>query len=104
MKGNVIMLNDKHNKQKAEQGLQKALALEIAKSYCKDNGLSIDKLSKQRFNIIYSSAVFAQPTEVIPNGLLNDLATQPKPTLIIKNENGGLVIEQTEHTREYLSL
>jgi hypothetical protein len=98
------MSNDKHIKQKAEQGLQEALAFEIAKNYCIDNGLSIDKLRKQRFNLIYSSAVFAQPSEAIPNGLLNDLDTQPKPTLIIKNERGGLTIEQTEYTREYLSL
>ena len=94
---------DKHEKQKAEQGLQKALAFEIAKNYCINNGLSIDKLSSQRFHLVYSSAIFAQPSDVIPNGLLNDLATQPKPTLIIKNESDGLIIEQTPYTRQYLS-
>jgi len=91
-------------KRKTEKELQKALAFEVAKEYCIANGLSLDKLIKQRFEIIYSSAIFAQPSDVIPNGLLNDLETQPKPTLIIKNDDTGLVIEQTEYTRKYLSV
>jgi len=95
---------DKYEKQKSEQSLQKALAFEIAKNYCRDNGLSIDKLTQQKFALIYSSAVFAQPSDVIPNGLLNDLDTQPKPTLIIKNDGNTLVIEQTEYTLQYLSV
>jgi len=91
-------------KRKTEKELQKALAFEVAKDYCITNGLSLDKLNKQRFEIIYSSAVFAQPSDVIPNGLLNDFETRPKPTLIIENDDAGLVIKQTEYTREYLSV
>ena len=90
------------SKQKTELELQKALAVELAKDYCKNNGLSIEKLNQQMFAVIYSSAIFAQPSNVIPNGLLNDLETQPKPTLIIKKNDNGLVIEQTEYTHEYL--
>jgi len=92
------------SKQKTEQELQKALALEIAKEYCEQHNLSIDKLKRQLFNIIYSSAIFAQPSDVIPDGLLNDLETQPKPTLIIKLDNNRLNVIETEHTAKYLSI
>ena len=89
---------------KLELEVQRALALEAAKSYCKENGLSVDKLRNQRFIIINSTAAFGQPSDVVPDGLMNDIATQPKPTLIFRLEDGELIIEETEHTREYLLL
>jgi hypothetical protein len=89
---------------KEEVDLVRTLALNVAKEYCLKNTLSLDKLEKQQFDLIYDSAFFGQPTGVIPNGLCNDLATQPLPTLIIKKDDTGtLVVEETEHTRKYLA-
>jgi hypothetical protein len=81
---------------------QKLAFLEVAKAYCNQHGLSFEKLRKQRFSLIYGEGYFGQPSEVKPNGLMNDLDTQPKTTLIIKNENGRLVVSETEHARKYL--
>ena len=72
-------------KYKKEEETKKLLALNVAKAYCKENGISFDKLRKQQFALIYESAIFAQPSDVVPKGLLNDIETQPKPTLIIEN-------------------
>ena len=99
-----MAINEAQVKRKMENDLQKALALEAAKDYCKKNNLSLEKLKKQKFQIVYDSAIFAQPNNIIPNGLCNDLATQPKPTLIVKNNDLGLIVEQTEYTQKYLSL
>lgn len=84
------------------QALQRALATEFAKDYCRKNGLSVNKLAQQRFSIISGSAYFLQPSNVIPNGLMNDRETMPTPTLVIHLENGHLKVEPTEHTTQYL--
>jgi len=97
------MKTDKHRKQKSEQALQKALALQVAKGHCEQNNLSIDKLKEQLFYLVYSSAIFAQPSNVTPNGLLNDLETQPKPTLIIELADNCLKVLETEYTAKYLT-
>ena len=86
-----------------EKELGKAMAFEIASSYCVKNNLSVKKLKDQRFEWIYDSAFFAQPSDVIPDGLRNDRETQPKPTLIITLVNGEIVIKETEYTRKYLA-
>lgn len=41
--------------------LQKALAKEYAIGYCKKKGYSIDKLSKQRIDIVLGRIVFRSP-------------------------------------------
>ena len=92
------------DKRVIERETARLLALSKAEQYCKENGLSFDKLSRQRFRLIYESAMFLQPSGVKPNGLVNDIETQPKPTLIIENKNGRLVVEETEYTRKYLAL
>ena len=48
------------------------------------------------------SVVFFQPSDVTALGLINDQETMPKATLIIKNENGELIICETEYTKQYL--
>lgn len=87
---------------KGTQALQKSLATEYALSYCRKKGLATDKLLKQRFDVIDNHAIFSQPSGVKPNGLTNDMATMPFPTLIITCDADGLHIETTEYTEKYL--
>ena len=84
------------------QGLEKALALQASSEYCKKHGLSEDKLGRQRLYFIGDTAIFAAPSNVEPDGLKNDIATQPLPVLIVEVNDGALVFRQTEHTQEYL--
>ncbi len=85
-----------------EKNLQRLLALAYVKDYCIQKGFSLEKLKAQRFGLSYSECGFFQPSDVIPLGLTNDQDTMPKATLIIKNENGKLIICETEYTKEYL--
>ena len=89
-------------KQLEETRLQRALALEVARPFCKQHGYSFEKLKEQRFFFNYGTAAFAQPTGIKPNGLLNDMKTMPLPTLIIKSDGENLTVETTEHTEKYL--
>ncbi len=92
----------KVNKWKMEKELQKLLAIEFVKEYCHKNNLSLQKLKNQIFELSYDACGFLQPSDVVPEGLVNDRETMPKPTLIIKNVNGQLVIKSTEYTKIYL--
>ena len=96
------MKND--NQRKNEQKLQKALAIEYARSYCINNNLSVEKLENQRFFLLNNECAFAQPSNVKPDGLINDKETMPKVTLIIRFENEKLAIQETEYTKLYLQL
>lgn len=87
---------------KETQALQKALAMEYAIDYCKHNGLASQKLLKQRVDVVSNHAIFFQPSDVKPDGLRNDLATLPFPTLIITFDGEKLSVETTEHTEKYL--
>lgn len=83
--------------------LLRAMAEACAESYCNANGLSLEKLRAQRFEVIMDQMVFAQPTGVKPDGLRNDIATRPYPTLTLRlDDKGEIKIEQTEYTRKYL--
>ena len=88
---------------KSERDLQKKMALNLSKRYCQEHGLSFEKLKKQTFEFINGIAFFMQPSEVVPNGLLNDMETMPMPTLILKIADDDIVFEQTEYTKKYLS-
>ena len=84
--------------------LQRAMAETVAAGYCREHGLSLDKLKTQRFEAIADMMVFAQPTGVKPDGLKNDLDTRPVPTLVIRlDEKGNLMVEGTPHTLKYLA-
>lgn len=84
--------------------LQRAMAEVVVAGYCKEHGLSLDKLKTQRFETIADMMMFAQPTGVQPDGLRNDIETRPYPTLIIKLDSAGhLLIEETPHTAKYLA-
>lgn len=85
------------------EGVEKAIALQAVAAYCKANGLSLSKLSNQVFDVFDDAAVFVAPTGVAPDGLRNDLATQPVPVLIMEGSGNELVIRQTEHTARYIA-
>jgi len=90
--------------QRTVYALYRSFALCVAKPYCVENNLSFDKLCGQQFNILGSVATFSQPSDVVSNGLLNDMDTMPFTTLIIETDGGiELVIKQTEYTKKYLS-
>lgn len=94
----------KIDKWKIEKELQRELAIAYVRSYCAENNLSLEKLKKEKFELSYNECGFAHPSEIEVNGLLNDKDTMPKLTLIIRYENDELIIEETEYTRNYLSL
>jgi len=91
------------NKMKIEKELQRALAIEYVRDYCKENNISIAKLNNEIFHLSYNECGFAHPSDIEPEGLLNDMDTLPKVTLVIKYEDEILSIEQTEYTKEFLS-
>ena len=88
---------------KGIEGVEKAIALQAVSSYCNANGLSLAKLEHQIFDVFDDSAAFLAPTGIKPDGLRNDLKTQPVPVLIMEGNNGELVIRQTEHTTKYIA-
>lgn len=94
---------EKVSKMKLENALQRALAIQFVHDYCKENNLSLNKLKEEQFYIMYNECLFAHPSNIEPDGLLNDMETIPKVTLVIKHENDILFIEQTEYTNEFLS-
>lgn len=94
--------NEKVDKWKEEKRLQRLLAIEYVKDYCIQNGLSLEKLKLQRFELSYNECGFFHPSDVTALGLTNDQETMPKATLIIKNENEELIICETEYTKKYL--
>jgi len=94
----------KIDKWKIEKGLQKALAIEFVKDYCIKNKLSLEKLQNERFEVSYNECGFMHPSNIKPLGLTNDKETMPKTTLMIIFEDDCLRIEETEYTREFLSI
>ena len=96
-------MNTKVDKWKEEKSLQRLLAIEYVKDYCIQKGFSLEKLKSQRFALSYSECGFFQPSDIPAFGLVNDYETIPKATLLIKNENGCLIINETEYTKQYLS-
>ena len=94
----------KVSKIELERELEKALAIEFLYNYCQKNKLSVTKLKKEIFNLSYNQCGFFHSSDVKPNGLLNDIETQPKPTLIIEYEDGKLTVKETEYTKKILGM
>ncbi len=72
------------------------------RSYCESNGLQFEKAKtlSQCWNKDTLVLQYHDP-EKGKNGLLDET---PMPlVLVIKQENGGLLFSQTEHTKTYLS-
>ena len=97
-----MRMNTKVTKWKEEKSLQRLLAIEYVKDYCMQKGFSLEKLKAQRFELSYHECGFFQSSDTTALGLINDQETMPKATLIIKNENGELMICETEYTKKYL--
>lgn len=89
-------------KKNGVDGIEKAMALSVSASYCKENGYSIDKLENKRLYVFENEAFFAAPSQLKANGLVNDMETRPVPVLILKFEDGKILFEKTEHTDSYL--
>lgn len=87
---------------KLEEELERALAIEYVKDYCREHNLSLQKLQTQRFALSANECCFAQPSDVEPKGLTNDRDTMPKATLIIRFEDERLKIVETEYTALFL--
>lgn len=87
-----------------EREFQKALAVEYVKNYCKENGLSIQKLRKQNFALCDNECAFyVQPIDYVKTDqLVIDGGLKPQVTLIIRHENEELQIEETEYTEVFL--
>ena len=84
--------------------LLRAMALQCAEPYCEKYGLSVEKLKSQEFAVILGTIFFAQPTGIEPDGLRNDLATVPYPTLIMRlDEDGKICFQETAYTRQYIA-
>lgn len=96
------MRRETFDQQQAAVALRKAMALELAKDFCKKHGYNSMRLATQRYAELPSCVCFAQPTGIKPDGLRNDIATQPLPTLIIRQVDGRITFETTEHTDKYL--
>lgn len=84
-------------------GVQKTMALHSVENYCHENNLSYDKLGKLIYDVSDNVAMFMAPSEIKPNGLTADIASQPRLVLAIEDNNGKLLIRQTEHTSRYLA-
>lgn len=92
------------HKQGGIQGVEKLLAIQAVADYCTANGLSVDKLSKQIYDVYFDTAMFSAPSGVSSDGLRNDIASQPLPVLIMEGRGDNLIIRQTEHTKKYLAV
>lgn len=95
---------EKMNQRQIERELQKALAIEYAKDYCKKNNLSVEKLQKQRFTLVCNECAFEQSIDIKSHQFVIDGVPKPYITLIIRYEEGELKIEETEYTKEYLGV
>lgn len=84
-------------------GVEKTMALHSVEKYCTDHNLSVDKLRGLIFDVSDNVAMFMAPSEIKPNGLTADIATQPRLVLAIEDMNGNLHIRQTEHTSKYIA-
>jgi hypothetical protein len=70
-------------------------------SFCKNKGYSLDMLSNLRYWAGYPESAYVIPSKVEPDGLMNDIATQPTPILFVVKEKDGYEIVETEYTVPY---
>lgn len=78
-----------------------AKAKNAAIVFCNRNGLSSEKLKKQDCMFFGEIVGFMHEMPYHGHGLLEDLTSQPKPTLIYNVDDG--TIEVTEYTQMYLT-
>lgn len=88
---------------KGSEIISKDTAYRIAEEYCISKGYDPEKLKTQVVRQFWGSAsgyCFGQPTGVKPNGLCNDIATQPIGTLIVFSDG---TVDESENARKYLA-
>ena len=96
------MRKHKDQCQKTALKMQKSQAMMLAEKYCRESGISYDKLKNQRFECLGNFGCFLQSSGIKTQGLKNDMATMPKITLILEMKDGKVSFKQTEHTSVYL--
>ncbi|MGI6507176.1 MAG: hypothetical protein ACOX4A_02155 [Saccharofermentanales bacterium] len=69
--------------------------------FCKSKGYSLDMLLNLRYWAGYPESAYVIPSKVEPDGLMNDIATQPTPILFVVKEKDGYGIVETEYTVPY---
>ncbi len=94
----------KIDKRCVERELQKALALEFVKDFCKQKGYSVEILSGQKFDISYNECAFFRDSDIKQKGLTNDIDTLPQIILLIRLVDGKLSIEETQYTKKYICI
>jgi hypothetical protein len=82
--------------------IDKVKLYDFLEIYCKENNLSFEKLKSQQRGI-GSYALFGYPRNIEANGLLNDIDTQPYPTLLVEPKDDTFIVIKTEYTKKYLS-
>ncbi|HHU52712.1 MAG TPA: hypothetical protein GXZ43_01345 [Clostridiaceae bacterium] len=75
----------------------------IAENYCNRHGYDFEMLKSLPFFSMSSFGAYAIPSKVIPDGLMNDLDTQPTSILLAVREKDSFIIEETEHTKPYFN-
>lgn len=86
--------------------IKKDEAEPIAIAYCEEKGYSIESLKRlDYFGHSSNLGLFGIKSKVIPDGLMNDLATQPTPILgvILDDSGSDFRVEETEYTKDYFN-
>lgn len=74
-------------------------ARERARTYCKENGLSVEKLNEKPVCYSPDELAFLDFPDIEADGLRNDMETLGFPVLIV---NKNYEVLETEKTRQYL--
>jgi hypothetical protein len=86
--------------------LKKSDVQPTVEQYCNAHSYDSSKLDGLMFDSGSGSEVYCAyciPSNVVPNGLMNDLATQPTPILFVIQKGNNLVVEETEYTKSFFA-
>jgi hypothetical protein len=75
----------------------------LLQSYCLEKNYALSQLEKLTFGRVSSFAYYAIPSKVRPDGLMNDIETQPTPILLAIKNGDSFDIRETEYTRPYFA-
>lgn len=79
--------------------IDKEKAMLAAKKYCRENGLSVDKLLADQRACMDDRMYLLRFPRATDKGLYEDMDTQGVPILIV---NSDYSVNETEYTKEYL--
>jgi hypothetical protein len=86
--------------------LQKSDVQSAVENYCNAHSYALSRLEELQFDSFLGSVSFCSysiPSDVVPDGLMNDLATQPTPILLIIRDGDSFVVEETKYTKPFFS-